>query len=53
MSVAEPTKISNPDDAELIGKAALRKASWRMTYHPHQALTPDPPAAAQSPAPAA
>jgi MFS transporter, ACS family, tartrate transporter len=30
MSVAEPTKISNPDDAELIGKAALRKASWRM-----------------------
>jgi MFS transporter, ACS family, tartrate transporter len=30
MSVAEPTKFSNSDDSALIGKAALRKASWRM-----------------------
>jgi len=30
LSVAEPTKFSNTNDVELIGKAALRKASWRM-----------------------
>jgi MFS transporter, ACS family, tartrate transporter len=30
MSVAEPTKFSNSDDAAQIGKAALRKASWRL-----------------------
>jgi MFS transporter, ACS family, tartrate transporter len=30
MAVAEATRFSNADDAGLIGKAALRKASWRM-----------------------
>ena len=30
MSVAEPTKFANPDAAALVGKAALRKASWRL-----------------------